>query len=217
MDQTILIVEDDDSIAEFLSVTLKREGYGVLCARDGREAVERFERHQPDAVLLDLMLPRMNGLEVLRAIRRSSEAPILIVSVKDGEADKVSTLELGADDYITKPFSPRELVARLRANLRKRSSFEARVRLGDLEVDWRRADVYRGGARVLLTAREFELLRALYENRERVLSREVLLEKLWGFDFEGDGRVVDTTIKRLRRKIGPDRIETVRGLGYRLA
>ncbi len=216
MKETILIVEDDESIAEFLTVTLSGEGYRVVIARDGREAVERFELEKPDAVLLDMMLPRLSGLEVLRTLRRSSETPILIVSVKDSESDKVSTLELGADDYITKPFSPRELVARLRTNLRKRGG-EVRVRLGDVEIDWQRADVYKSGVRIILTAREFEVLRVLYDHRERVLGRESLLEKVWGFDFEGEDRVVDTTIKRLRKKVGSELVETVRGLGYRLS
>ncbi len=216
MRETVLIVEDDESIAEFLTVTLSGEGYRVVLARDGREAVERFELEKPDAVLLDMMLPRLSGLEVLRTLRRSSETPILIVSVKDSESDKVSTLELGADDYITKPFSPRELVARLRTNLRKRGG-EVRVRLGEIEIDWQRADVYRSGVRIILTAREFEVLRVLYDHRERVLGRESLLEKVWGFDFEGEDRVVDTTIKRLRKKVGPELVETVRGLGYRLS
>ncbi|MCE7874869.1 DNA-binding response regulator [bacterium CPR1] len=216
MRETVLVVEDDESIAEFLTVTLSGEGYRVVLARDGREAVERFELEKPDAVLLDMMLPRLSGLDVLRTLRRSSETPILIVSVKDSESDKVSTLELGADDYITKPFSPRELVARLRTNLRKRGG-EVRVRLGDIEIDWQRADVYRSGVRIILTAREFEVLRVLYDHRERVLGRESLLEKVWGFDFEGEDRVVDTTIKRLRKKVGSELVETVRGLGYRLS
>lgn len=216
MRETVLVVEDDESIAEFLTVTLSGEGYRVVLARDGREAVERFELEKPDAVLLDMMLPRLSGLDVLRTLRRSSETPILIVSVKDSESDKVSTLELGADDYITKPFSPRELVARLRTNLRKRGG-EVRVRLGDIEIDWQRADVYRSGVRIILTARELEVLRVLYDHRERVLGRESLLEKVWGFDFEGEDRVVDTTIKRLRKKVGSELVETVRGLGYRLS
>jgi two-component system response regulator VicR len=215
--ETVLVVEDDESIAEFLTVTLSREGYKVVCARDGREAVDRFELDKPDAVLLDMNLPRLSGLDVLRVIRRNSETPVLIVSVKDSETDKVSTLELGADDYITKPFSPRELVARLRTNLRKRSSGELRVRLGDVEIDWQRADVYKSGVRIILTAREFEVLRVLYDHRERVLARDSLLEKVWGFDFDGEDRVVDTTIKRLRKKVGPEIVETVRGLGYRLS
>ncbi len=217
MRETVLVVEDDESIAEFLTVTLAREGYQVVVARDGREAVERFEGDKPDAVLLDMNLPRMSGLDVLRVIRRNSETPVLIVSVKDGETDKVSTLELGADDYITKPFSPRELVARLRTNLRKRSTGELRVKLGDVEIDWQRADVYKSGVRIILTAREFEVLRVLYDHRERVLARDSLLEKVWGFDFDGEDRVVDTTIKRLRKKVGSEIVETVRGLGYRLS
>ncbi|MBT9584937.1 response regulator transcription factor [bacterium] len=215
MKKTILIVEDDDSIAEFLRQTLEREGFTVLHAPDGREAVRLFPG--ADAILLDQRLPRMSGLEVLREVRRTSQVPVLIVSVKGHESDKVAGLELGADDYITKPFSARELVARLRANLRKGEAAENRTRLGDVEIDWARADVFRSGMRIVLTSREFGLLQALHEARERVLAREWLLERIWGYDFEGDDRVVDTTIKRLRAKVGADLIETVRGLGYRLA
>lgn len=215
MKKTILIVEDDDSIAEFLRQALEREGFAVLHAPDGREAVRLFPG--ADAILLDQRLPRMSGLEVLREVRKTSQVPVLIVSVKGHESDKVAGLELGADDYITKPFSVRELVARLRANLRKGEATESRTRLGDVEIDWARADVFRSGMRIVLTSREFGLLQALHEARERVLAREWLLERIWGYDFEGDDRVVDTTIKRLRAKVGADLIETVRGLGYRLA
>ncbi len=212
---TILIIEDDPSIAELLTVALEQDGFRSLHAGDGRLGLELFFHHRPDAVLLDLRLPRLSGLEVLREIRKNSEIPVLILSVKDQESDKVAGLELGADDYVTKPFSPRELMARLRRNLRKGKLTQ--TQLGPIRVDWQRADVFRDEVRLMLTAREFELLRVLFENRERILERESLLEKVWGYDFEGDSRVVDTTIKRLRSKVGPEFIETVRGLGYRLA
>jgi len=212
---TILIIEDDPSIAELLTVALEQDGFRSLHAGDGRLGLELFFHHRPDAVLLDLRLPRLSGLEVLREIRKNSEIPVLILSVKDQESDKVAGLELGADDYVTKPFSPRELMARLRRNLRKGKLTP--TQLGPIRVDWQRADVFRDEVRLMLTAREFELLRVLFENRERILERESLLEKVWGYDFEGDSRVVDTTIKRLRSKVGPEFIETVRGLGYRLA
>jgi len=215
VNQTILIIEDDPSIAELLTLTLEQEGFRSLWAADGGLGWELFQRENPAAVLLDLRLPRLSGLEVLRNIRRHSEVPVLILSVKDQESDKVAGLELGADDYVTKPFSPRELMARLRRNLRKGKLTQ--TQMGRLRVDWQRADVFRDEARVLLTAREFELLRVLYENRERVLERDSLLEKVWGYDFDGDARVVDTTIKRLRGKVGQELIETVRGLGYRLS
>lgn len=213
--ETILIIEDDPSIAELLTVALEHDGFRSLHAGDGRLGLELFFHHRPDAVLLDLRLPRLSGLEVLREIRKNSEIPVLILSVKDQESDKVAGLELGADDYVTKPFSPRELMARLRRNLRKGKLTQNQW--GRIRVDWQRADVFRDEVRLMLTAREFELLRVLFENRERILERESLLEKVWGYDFEGDSRVVDTTIKRLRSKIGPELIETVRGLGYRIA
>ena len=213
--QTVLIVEDDPSIAELLTVTLEQEGFRCRWASDGRSGLEMFHQEHPCAVLLDMRLPRLSGLEVLREMRRNSEIPVLILSVKDQESDKVAGLELGADDYVTKPFSPRELMARLRRNLRKGKLTQTHI--GSLRVDWQRADVFREDVRLLLTAREFELLRVLYENRERILERDSLLEKVWGYDFEGDSRVVDTTVKRLRSKVGQDLIETVRGLGYRLA
>jgi DNA-binding response OmpR family regulator len=212
---TVLIIEDDPSIAELLGLALEQEGFRSLWASDGQLGLDMFVSERPVAVLLDLRLPRLSGLEVLRELRRVSEIPVLIMSVKDQEADKVAGLELGADDYVTKPFSPRELMARLRRNLRKGKLTQ--TQLGGLLVDWQRADVFRDGARLLLTAREFELLRVLYENRERILERDALLEKVWGYDYDGDERVVDTTIKRLRRKVGQDLIETVRGLGYRLS
>lgn len=212
----ILIVEDEEPIADFLKVSLTREGFQVVWARDGEEAVHLFARENPQAVLLDLLLPRLSGLEVLKAIRRTATTPILVVSVKDDESDKVVALELGADDYMTKPYSTRELVARIRANLRKAQQAQPRVRVGELEIDFQRAEVSRQGVRVFLTSREFELLRILHDQRDWVLSRDSLLEKVWGFDFDGDARVVDSTIKRLRKKVGQDLIETVRGTGYRL-
>jgi DNA-binding response OmpR family regulator len=211
----VLIIEDDPSIAEMLQATLDQEGFASHWASDGKRGLEAFHEIQPAAVLLDLRLPRMSGLEVLRELRTHSEVPVLILSVKDQESDKVAGIEMGADDYLTKPFSPRELMARLRRNLRKGRT--SQVNIGELLVDWQRAEVTRAGARVILTAREFDLLRVLYENRDRILERDRLLEKVWGYDFDGDARVVDTTIKRLRRKVGQDLIETARGLGYRLA
>lgn len=213
--QTVLIIEDDPSIAELLTVALEQEGFRSLWAGDGRAGLDLFYSEHPSAVLLDMRLPRLSGLEVLREMRRSSEVPVLILSVKDQESDKVAGLELGADDYLTKPFSPRELMARLRRNLRKGKLTQ--TVMGPIRIDWQRADVFRDDVRLLLTAREFDLLRVLYENRERILERDSLLERVWGYDFDGDSRVVDTTVKRLRGKVGSDLIETVRGLGYRLA
>lgn len=211
----ILIVEDDDSIADFLTVTLASKGFQVARASDGTMACRTFDEERPDAVLLDLNLPGMEGTEVLKHIRTTSEVPVLVVSVRNDEIDKVCTLELGADDYITKPFSARELVARIRTNLRTRKSTDERFTLGELEIDWKRAEVFRSGARVVLSRQEFEFLHFLFHNRDRVLTRSHLVERIWGHDFEGEDRVVDTTVKRLRRKIGARHIETVRGLGYR--
>ena len=211
----ILIVEDDDSIADFLTVTLASKGFQVARASDGPMACRTFDEERPDAVLLDLNLPGMEGTEVLKHIRTTSEVPVLVVSVRNDEIDKVCTLELGADDYIPKPFSARELVARIRTNLRTRKSTDERFTLGELEIDWKRAEVFRSGARVVLSRQEFEFLHFLFHNRDRVLTRSHLVERIWGHDFEGEDRVVDTTVKRLRRKIGARHIETVRGLGYR--
>ncbi len=215
--ETVLLVEDDPSIAGFVSSALTEQGYSPVWVPDGEAALLTFHRVSPRAVLLDLMLGRLSGLDVLSAIRRDSQLPVIVISAKDDEEVIVEAFERGADDYLTKPFSTRELLARLKANLRKSPSESGLTKLGELTVDWRRAEVSRAGMMVFLTAREFELLQHFFLNQNQVMSRDHLLEKLWGYDFEGDARVVDTTIKRLRKKVGPDLIETVRGLGYRLS
>ena len=212
----VLIVEDDESIADFLQITLRSQGFETSRAADGEAALELFREVMPDAVLLDLNLPRLGGNEVLRWIRQESQVPVLVVSVRDGEKDKVIALELGADDFITKPFSARELVARVRTNLRRESVATGLSQLGALTIDWNRAEVFRDGVKVILSRQEFDFLRLLHENRHRVLTRSFLVERVWGYDFDGDDRVVDTAVKRLRRKIGSRLIETVRGRGYRL-
>lgn len=219
MDYKILIVEDDDSIADFLSVTLTSRGYQTRRAADGKTAVLLFDQEPPDTVLLDLNLPGLEGTEVLKHIRQTSEVPVLVVSVRDEEIDKVCALELGADDYVTKPFSARELVARIKTNLRRtRSEAPGDLTvLGTLSIDWKRADIHRDGVKVILSNQEFDFLHLLYQNRDRFLTRSYLVERVWGYDFDGDERVVDTTVKRLRRKVGPSLIETVRGKGYRLS
>lgn len=218
MKHRVLIVEDDESIADFLTATLSSRGFEVGWAPDGRTALTLFKNLRPHAVLLDLNLPGLEGTEVLKSIRKTSEVPVLVVSVRDEEMDKICTLELGADDYITKPFSARELVARIKTNLRRSSgSAESDLtELGELTVDWKRAEISRRGVRVVLSNQEFDLLHLLFQNRDRFLTRGYLIEKIWGYDFEGDERAVDTTVKRLRRKVGDTVIETVRGKGYRL-
>jgi two-component system response regulator VanR len=215
--ETVLVVEDDASIADFVTAALKEHGYVAAWARDGEEALMRFHQVSPQAVLLDLMLGRVSGLDVLSALRRVAALPVIVVSAKDDEEVIVEAFERGADDYITKPFSTRELLARLKANLRKSPTESGVTRLGELSVDWKRAEVSRAGMMIFLTAREFELLRFFFLNRELVVSRDLLLDRLWGHDYDGDARVVDTTIKRLRKKVGGSLIETVRGLGYRLS
>lgn len=213
----ILIVEDDDSIADFLGVTLRSNGFETHWASDGEKALDLFREVAPDAVLLDLNLPKLEGGEVLRWIRQESQVPVIVVSVRDDERDKVALLELGADDFVTKPFSARELVARIRTNLRHKVVAEAgRTGVGELSIDFHRAEVFRKGVKVILSRQEFEFLRLLHENRHRVLSRSFLVERVWGYDFDGDERVVDTAVKRLRRKVGAGLIETVRGRGYRM-
>ena len=215
--ETVLVVEDDPSIAGFVTAALTEQGYTPVWVSNGEEALLRFHEVSARAVLLDLMLGRISGLDVLTALRKLSAVPVIVISAKDDEEVIVEAFERGADDYLTKPFSTREMLARLKANLRKSPRESGLTRLGELVVDWRRAEVSRGGMMIFLTAREFELLQHFFLNQNLVMSREQLLEKLWGYDYEGDDRVVDTTIKRLRKKIGPELIETVRGLGYRLA
>jgi two-component system response regulator MtrA len=212
----ILIVEDDDSIADFLQIALRSQGFETHWAADGQAALDMFRDVLPDAVLLDLNLPKLEGTEVLRWIRQESQVPVLVVSVRNDEKDKVALLELGADDFITKPFSARELVARVRTNLRRESVETGLSQLGDLTIDWNRAEVFRAEVKVILSRQEFDFLKLLHQNRHRVLSRSFLVERVWGYDFDGDDRVVDTAVKRLRRKIGSRLIETVRGRGYRL-
>lgn len=216
--ETVLLVEDDKSIADFVTAALTGQGYQAAWVQDGEEALLRFHQVAPQAVILDLMLGRLSGLDVLTALRRISSLPVVVVSAKDDEDVIVEAFERGADDYLTKPFSSRELLARLRANLRKTPQESGLTILGDnLCVDWRRAEVLKAGVMIFLTAREFELLRFFFLHSDQVLERETLLDRLWGHDYFGDPRVVDTTIKRLRKKVGNGLIETVRGLGYRLA
>jgi two-component system response regulator VicR len=222
----ILVVDDELPIADILAFTLQKEGFEVVAVHDGEAAIDAAFREQPDLVLLDLMLPKKDGFAVCRAIRQFSSMPIIMLTAKDTEVDKVFGLELGADDYVTKPFSTRELIARVRANLRRVQAPDPLIRnpsgeitIGSLAINSATYEVYKGNAAVDLTHREFELLYYLAKNRGRVLTREHLLQEVWGYDYAGDVRTVDVTIRRLREKIeedpsNPQYILTRRGVGY---
>ena len=221
----ILVVEDEEALADSVRYNLEREGYRVTVATDGRRAVERFRSEPPALVILDLMLPELSGLDVCRLIRAESDVPIIMVTAKDSEADKVAGLELGADDYVTKPFSVRELVSRVRANLRRvrpqaAPSREEVLAAGPIRMDVGRHEVTVRGGSVSLPPKEFELLEALLARKGRLLTREFLIEEVWGPDYYGDTRTLDVHVKRLRRKVEEDphhpvHLVTVRGLGYK--
>jgi two-component system response regulator RegX3 len=225
---SVLVVEDEDSFVDALTVGLKREGFRVSVARDGAEAIEIFDDVQPDLVLLDVMLPKMSGIDVCRELRSRSTVPIIMVTAKGSEIDTVVGLEVGADDYVSKPYRLRELVARMRAVLRRRPtdaaplpiSEEETVTVGDVSVDHSRHEVTIRGAQVRLPLKEFELLALLLENAGRVLTRDTLIDRVWGSDYVGDTKTLDVHIKRLRAKVEqdpahPSRIVTIRGLGYK--
>jgi DNA-binding response OmpR family regulator len=218
----ILIVEDEPDIALGLELDLRNEGYEVEVARDGEEASRRAREPGWDLILLDVMLPRLDGFEVCRELRRARvQTPVLMLTAKAQEAEKVMGLDMGADDYVTKPFSPRELRARIRALLRRAAPEAEPVhRLGDCEVDFERAELRRAGERTDLTAIELKMLRCFLRNQGRVLSREQVIDDVWGQDVYVTDRVVDTHIVKLRRKLEPDparprHIVSVRGIGYR--
>lgn len=228
MDKTVLVVEDDASLVQVLEYNLRREGYQVEVARDGSQALEEARRNQPDLIILDIMLPRMDGFEVCRILRNEMNTPILMLNARDDEVDKIVGLEIGADDYMTKPFSMRELMARVRAMLRragmtktKPSATGGQIAIDDLRIDISRRRVSRGDDVLNLTPKEFALLAYLASNRGIVFSREQLLEEVWGYDYAGDTRTVDVHIRWLRGKIesdtrNPRYIITVRGIGYKL-
>ncbi len=235
--KTILVVDDEQRIVEILLYNLQKEGYHTLQANDGEEAIKIATEKKPDLILLDIMLPKVDGLTVCKRLRHTLTVPILILSAKDEEIDKIVGLELGADDYITKPFSVRELMARVKANLRKaeisNQSAEASVeetskksnnliKLGDLELDLDKFEVKVRGSVIDLTLREFEVLRYLANQPGQVVTREILLEKVWGYEYYGDIRTVDVTVRRIREKIekdtsSPKILITKRGVGYYLA
>ncbi len=226
MSARILVVDDEPPIVDMLSYNLKRANYEVITARDGEEALVKARQEQPDLIILDLMLPRLDGLEVCRALRRERDVPIIMLTARDSEVDRVVGLELGADDYVVKPFSVRELMARVKSVLRRATPRPLEevldtVRAGTLTVDAARHEVRLQGCELELTALEFDLLYTLTLHAGQVLSREQLLTQVWGYDYYGDLRVVDAAIKRLRAKVrraGPDKelITTVRGVGYKL-
>ena len=217
--QRILLVEDEPNIARFVELELGHEGYEVVKAADGREGLRLAEEGGFDLMLLDIMLPGLNGLEVLRRLRRSSRLPVIMLTAHDAVMDKVTGLDTGADDYITKPFSIEELLARIRSALRKQArQEESKLAYGPLAMDVLRHTVTAEGANVELTGREFGLLQALMENQGIVLSRETLMDRVWGYDYVGETNLVDVYIRYLRTKIGEKTarklIQTVRGVGY---
>lgn len=225
----ILVVDDEKPISDIVKFNLAKEGYDVYTAYDGEEALEKVTEVEPDLILLDLMLPKMDGLEVAREVRKTYDMPIIMVTAKDSEIDKVLGLELGADDYVTKPFSNRELVARVKANLRRGATATKEVEeiapselvIGDLTIHPDAYMVTKRGETIELTHREFELLFYLAKHIGQVMTREHLLQNVWGYDYFGDVRTVDVTVRRLREKIEdnpshPNYLVTRRGVGYYL-
>ncbi|HGD7259837.1 TPA: response regulator YycF [Enterococcus faecium] len=225
----VLVVDDEKPISDIVKFNLAKEGYDVYTAYDGEEALEKVAEVEPDLILLDLMLPKMDGLEVAREVRKTYDMPIIMVTAKDSEIDKVLGLELGADDYVTKPFSNRELVARVKANLRRgatatkepEDAAPAELTIGDLTIHPEAYMVTKRGETIELTHREFELLFYLAKHLGQVITREHLLQTVWGYDYFGDVRTVDVTVRRLREKIEdnpshPNYLVTRRGVGYYL-
>lgn len=221
--QKILIVDDEPSIQELIRFNLEQSGFDTAVASDGFAALEMFESYKPDLIVLDLMLPGKDGYDVCKEIRRTSNVPIIMLTAKETELERVLGLELGADDYMTKPFSPLELVARIKAVLRRASGQEAQdeneYKVGNiyLQVDTREVRV--NDQLVELTRKEFDLLHIFMQNVGKVMTREILLQKVWGYEYEGETRTVDVHIRHLRRKLGPEgesRIETIHGVGYKL-
>ncbi|UQB00692.1 response regulator YycF [Pediococcus pentosaceus] len=224
----ILVADDEKPISDIVKFNLDKEGYDVVTAYDGEEALAQVEEEKPDLILLDLMLPKIDGLEVARQVRAKHNIPIIMVTAKDSELDKVVGLELGADDYVTKPFSNRELVARVKANLRRQDQLQQddetvknNIKIGPLVINSDSYSVTRDGMQLDLTHREFELLHYLAQHTGQVMTREHLLQTVWGYDYFGDVRTVDVTVRRLREKIeetpgNPQILVTRRGVGYYL-
>ncbi len=227
MARKILVVDDEESIVKIIEYNLKKEGYEVLSAFDGDEGYKLAVEGKPDLILLDIMMPKMDGYEVCKKVRERSDVPIIMLTARAEEVDKVVGLELGADDYVTKPFGNRELMARVKAHLRRNDvrreqetvTSENSDRFGDIVIDFDRYEVYKRGEVIYLTVREFELLKFLATQKNQIFSREALLEKVWGYEYFGDVRAVDVTIRRLREKVEddpghPKYIITKRGFGY---
>lgn len=228
MDDKILIVDDEEAIRDIIKFNLKKEGYNVITAGDGEEGLAMYSKEKPNLVVLDIMMPKKDGIEVLKEIRQESNVPVIMLTAKEDELDKILGLELGADDYMTKPFSVRELAARIKANLRRvdfqddektqDESYELIVE-GELTIDLKKYEVKKNGEAVDLTIREFELLKFLAQSPDRVFTRQQLLEDVWGYEYYGDIRTVDVTVRRLRAKIEEEGEEeryiiTKRGVGY---
>jgi DNA-binding response OmpR family regulator len=219
--KTILVVDDERNIVDLVRLYLEKEGFAVVAASTGDEALVAHARHDPDLVVLDVMLPGRDGFEVCREIRRRGDTPVIMLTARDDDVDAIVGLELGADDYVTKPFNPRALVARVKAILRRTAVTAAGgrpIEVGELRVDPRRREAYVGDRRLDLRPREFDLLAALARDPGVVLTREALLEGVWGTDFPGETRTIDVHVAEVRKKLGEAAppIETVRGLGYRL-
>ncbi len=221
--QKILIVDDEPSIQELIRFNLEQSGFETAIAADGFAALEMFESYKPDLIVLDLMLPGKDGYDVCKEIRRTSNVPIIMLTAKETELERVLGLELGADDYMTKPFSPLELVARIKAVLRRASGQEAQdeneYKVGNIHLQVDTREVRVNDQLVELTRKEFDLLHIFMQNVGKVMTREVLLQKVWGYEYEGETRTVDVHIRHLRRKLGPEgesRIETIHGVGYKL-
>lgn len=229
MNSRILVVDDEKNIVDIIKYNLKKEGYDVITAGDGEEAIKLNEEHEPDLILLDLMMPKLDGYAACRKIREKYDTPIIMLTARAEEVDKVLGLELGADDYVTKPFGTRELMARVKANLRRRAVNDEEgadkakskddISFGGLTINMKLFEVKKNGKTIDLTLREYELLKFLASQKTQVFSRETLLEKVWGYEYFGDVRTVDVTVRRLREKIEDDPgkpvyILTKRGVGY---
>jgi DNA-binding response OmpR family regulator len=221
MPSTILVADDEKHIVQLIKLYLTNEGYQVETAADGQEALDKARRLRPDLIILDLMMPRVDGWEVCRRLRKESNVPVIMLTARTDDVDKIVGLELGADDYVTKPFNPRELVARVKAVLRRAQAQvepDVVIEVGNVHIDPARREVRVGGKPVQLRAKEFDLLLALAQEEGRVLTREALLSRVWGYTYLGDSRTVDVHVTWLRDKLSGStaQVQTVRGLGYKL-